>query len=85
MIYLSDDMAVFKSIRSKTSCLSKSEIEARGGDLVFWGCGIIIECEQQQDSEDLPTSHSYFSTIICPANLFVRTDGIQPPDIKAGP
>lgn len=52
------------------------------GELVFWGCGIIIECETDEEDLMTTTTHQYLSTIICPATLFVRTNGIEPVQIE---
>ena len=46
------------------------------GEHVFWNSGTVIECE-----EDAAT-RKFISTIIVAATIFVRTNGVQPEDIK---
>lgn len=48
----------------------------KGKDIIFWGSGTIIECE-----EDVVT-HAYLCTIITAASLFERTNGLEPHQIQ---
>ncbi|XP_074285009.1 putative protease Do-like 14 isoform X2 [Silene latifolia] len=80
--HLPDDMAHYTH-RREIWRMSGDEIKRRG-ELVFWGTGIIYECHRDHDDEDddETTVNNFTSIIICPATLFVRTNGVEPSDIQ---
>ncbi|XP_074284973.1 putative protease Do-like 14 [Silene latifolia] len=77
--HLPYDMAYYPKAR-RAYGISKGEIKRRG-ELVFWGSGIIYESHRDDDDDE--TTLNYFtSIIICPAILFVRSNGLDPSDIQ---
>ncbi|XP_074285007.1 putative protease Do-like 14 isoform X2 [Silene latifolia] len=81
--HLPDDMAHFTQL-GQIWRLTGNDIKRRG-ELVFWGTGIIYEShrvDDDGDGDDEMTVTNFTSIIICPATLFVRTNGVEPSDIQ---